>query len=435
MLTRTARREHAKGVLDQILRRKIKSIRCRKFRRKYLDVVRRVQDASGLLAPSRYLPRGWDADYAKILDGLEGVADCFEWAIRTVEGWDEPAGPPLAGFASLVHHLFANYPVPPVLLSPWFEPTGHTARRYRWSFCRVGQGASLRAACLPIHLNRRMAHEFAQAPGSMSVEFAARWAQVRGLGGPDDLARAVAATRLGREFHHGVGFWEGLIRLFVQTPAADLGLVDGIVEYLYHRRFHRQAVRIGGGEGVEIHLQPAEPDLSLKGRTVASLARRAEAWRAEARPEDGGRAFMAWESTRIEEYFEADESDPDRAWTIRELLDSDALAAEGMSMHHCVATYAEPCARRESSIWSLGEETPHGRKRLLTIEVEPKTRQVVQASMRCNDDPDARCMALLRAWAGREGLGMAAFDPEPAEAEAGAGAEAAGVLEPAGAGA
>ena len=52
-----------------------------------------------------------------------------------------------------------------------------------------------------------LAHEFAHAPANFPIEFALRWAQVRGLGGSDELARAVvdAARSVSRDLGAGRG--------------------------------------------------------------------------------------------------------------------------------------------------------------------------------------------------------------------------------------
>ena len=55
-----------------------------------------------------------------------------------------------------------------------------------------------------------MAHFFLQAPDHFTVEMALRWGQVRGFGGSEVLASAVAATRLGRSFEHE-NFWQTVL--------------------------------------------------------------------------------------------------------------------------------------------------------------------------------------------------------------------------------
>jgi hypothetical protein len=51
---------------------------------------------------------------------------------------------------------------------------------------------------------------------------------------------------------------------------------------------------------------------------------------------------------------------------------------------------------------------PGGREGLVTIEVNPETKFVVQASMKCNEDPDEFSMGIIKEWADREGLTLEA---------------------------
>jgi hypothetical protein len=306
---------------------------------------------------------------------------------------------PIPLFSSLSHHLLAEYPVPPVLLSAWFRGVTGKGRQQQVWFKHAGCGKSLRTAGFPIPLTRRMAHEFAHAPAHYPIDFALRWAQVRGLGGSDSLARSVAATRLGREFENGE-FWISVIHPLVNSPRLDPSHVEPIVEYLHDQKFRPRRIIVG--EDTEVEVGPPQPGLSIKGRTTASLVRRAVEWQAERRSEQPQRGVIRWDRSDIGEYRQEGEGGP--AWTIRELLDSDELAAEGKAMEHCVANYAGCCARRLTTIWSVGMETSEGRQRVVTVEVNPASREVIQAKARCNGEPDDSCVAILKEWAGREGL-------------------------------
>jgi hypothetical protein len=358
-----------------------------------------VQGRSDLLRPARFAGRA-DADGLRgIVRGLVALEGFRGSWLRPVEEW-VPQGERARGvFSSLAHHLLANYPVPPVLQSAWFEEPGWWAYRQQHWFHHVGMGGSLRAAGFPVRLTRRMAHELSLAPAHVEIGFALRWAEVRGLGGSDALARAFASTRLRKEFL-GEEFWRSLIHLLLNTRGLDMAQVDPIVEYLYDQKFAQRTVIIG--EDTELSIDPPRPDLSIKGCTVASLVRRAAEWKAEQRPAAPERKRFAWGRSGIREFRGAGEEG--RAWTIRELLDSDDLAAEGKAMKHCVATYTEFCVKRRSTIWSLGLEGPEGRRRMATIEVDPSTKAVVQASMKCNEEPDEPCRSIVREWASREGL-------------------------------
>ncbi|MEK6235788.1 MAG: PcfJ domain-containing protein, partial [Planctomycetales bacterium] len=76
-----------------------------------------------------------------------------------------------------------------------------------------------------------------------------------------------------------------------------------------------------------------------------------------------------------------------RYWTIQQLHSQSELIAEGESLHHCVATYDEFCERGISSIWSLKCSGSRTDRRMLTIEVDPKSRRIVEALGKCNRYP------------------------------------------------
>ena len=96
-----------------------------------------------------------------------------------------------------------------------------------------------------------------------------------------------------------------------------------------------------------------------------------------------------------------------RVWTITELLTSRALFLEGQAMRHCVATYAERCVRRQTSIWSMQVENKRGRHRLLTIEVDLPKRTICQARGKCNRLPQPAEREVMDRWAAQQGLRIA----------------------------
>lgn len=399
MPTKIARREFAKGVFDRAIRQALSAHHGQPSRH-LIQFLWNVQARSEMLRPARAIGRVADEPVGRLVTALRMLVDHRKDWLRPVESWEPRGDGPRALFSSLAHHLLANYPAPPVLLSAWFRgPDWYATRAQRW-FKHVGKGGSLRTAGFPVRLTKRMAHEFAHAPADFSIEFALRWAQVRGLGGSDRLARVVAATRLGEEFDDEE-FWVSVIHLFINAARIDPARVELIVEYLNNQKFEYQAVIVG--EDTEVDIEPPRPDLTVKGCTVASLARRAEEWRAQ-KSDKPERRFFRWKRSGIAEYRRDDEEG--RSWTIRELLDSDALAAEGKAMGHCVATYTDACVGRLSTIWSLGMEGPDGRQRLATIEVNPESKEVVQAKALNNEVPDESSQAILRDWAAREGLNL-----------------------------
>ena len=349
MPTKIAPREHAKALIDRAIRKAI----FRSFSKPNLGILQYLSDIRGrseLLRPARYRGRfeyGW---LDTILDGLLALyRHRREW-LRPLHRWEPRESNPLPLFSSLAHHLLADYPVPPVLLSAWFRGDTWQGRQQQGWFKLAGLGTSLRAVGFPIRVTRRMAHEFAHAPAHYPVDFALRWAQVKGLGGSDNLAGVVASTRLGRAFEND-DFWTSVFHLFINSVRLDPAHVDPIVEYLQDRKFEARRVIIG--EDTELFLEPSRPDLTVNGRTVASLMRRVVAWQAE-RKEQAVRTLIRWDRSSIGEFIGQDPAG--RTWTIRELLDSDEMAAEGKAMDHCVAGYTDCCVKRLSTIWSVRVE-------------------------------------------------------------------------------
>lgn len=115
--------------------------------------------------------------------------------------------------------------------------------------------------------------------------------------------------------------------------------------------------------------------------------------------------FKPW---LLEEPQRNEEETPKR-WHIVELTDSAQLREEGASLHHCVGSYAYRCYRGTSSIWSLRMWQGEKKRSMLTIEIDPKKRAVIQARGKANRSATGKSLKLLHEWANREGLKMAAF--------------------------
>ncbi|WP_076350162.1 PcfJ domain-containing protein [Paludisphaera borealis] len=400
------RKPTAKAAVDQAVRRALGVVAgwdldaSAAFERLVLHVRRRSDLLRPPMAGRRYDPKGCE----KILSGLLSLASFHSQWLRPIDSW-EPAGENLLPqFSTLARHLLAAYSVPAFLTSVWFDGSTVEARRRQGWFTHIGSGGNIRSADLPLPYTKRMAHMFLQAPDHVSVEKALRWGQVRGLGGSERLAEAVAATRLGRSFE-SEDFWGTVVRFLVNHPELESAQVDPIIEYLYDQRFvPRTCFDEVGGEGVE---RPPQPDLSMKGRTAKALWRQVAEWRRDLGVR--GRPVLRWPRSGIGEFrlFEPRPGGLDgRVWTIRELLSSRALRAEGGAMRHCVAGYANLCTRRRSTIWSMAVEDHDGRRRVLTIEVDPTTRKVTQARRCCNWGPNPKDREILGLWAKNQGLSV-----------------------------
>ena len=92
-----------------------------------------VRGRSDLLRPARYRGHVEVARLDAIVGGLLALTGHRKDWLRPSEAWSPEGSSPIPLFSSLAHHLLADYPVPPVLLSAWFLGDGWEGRQpQRW---------------------------------------------------------------------------------------------------------------------------------------------------------------------------------------------------------------------------------------------------------------------------------------------------------------
>jgi hypothetical protein len=200
-------------------------------------------------------------------------------------------------------------------------------------------------------------------------------------------------------------FWETVIGFLMKNlPLSNKEILE-IVWFIDQQRFRPAETVWGPGAGQ----QPLQPDFSLKGRSLMSLRRHMTNWRAEVQPRfpepervpEQESSTHEWKKTEIQPFCH---SVGDSLWTIEELLSDKELRVEGGIMEHCVATYIRACARRQTSIWSMKVQEGERRRRVLTIEVLPRTKTIWQSKGKRNSPPTDEAKTLLERWADQEGL-------------------------------
>jgi hypothetical protein len=390
-LTKIHRGELTPDHLDNALAREIHAgLEAAADRRALLAILRSIDSRSKLLASAPHA-RG-------VIELAKSAAD---W-IRPLERWMPKSHNPDRQFSSLARHLLATYDVPLFMDRAW---THGTALQQEW-FKHLGAGRNIRSARgLPVPLTKMMAHCFLQAPGTYSIEAAFRWGQTLALGGDRRLADALRETRLAREFRDEE-FWLSVIRFFIRNPMLDPAHVNPIVDYLWNERFEPRVVFVG--QGVAREVGPAQPNLSMRGRTAAALLRDVDEWhRRLGREVAGGRLQWKKSTFRDFQFVEGQESSRNmKLWRIRELLSSQELIAEGRRMHHCVASYAASCHGGQSSIWSMELETEAGIEPLLTIELGHGAKDIRQVRGLRNRVATEKEKGIIRRWAVQEKLGV-----------------------------
>jgi hypothetical protein len=182
-----------------------------------------------------------------------------------------------------------------------------------------------------------------------------------------------------------------VIHFFVNNPMLDPDQVGPIVDFIHNQKYVPQEIAQPGGT-VE-RRPPQQPNLAMKGRSAAKLVRQVEEWHRQLARESR-LPHRQWEPSGLQP-FDLAEDPPalgtEVRWSIVELLTTRELQAEGKSMHHCVASYANNCRKGNTSIWSMqvsaGLGTPH---RVMTVAVNNRGKTVTQARGRFNALPSGK---------------------------------------------
>ena len=387
---------------------------CRHTRRALLRLLLHVCRYGDLLSLEPVIAEYGCQEGNSLVEGVIALGRRWAGWQRPVEDWRPRTHNSLRQFSSLARHLFACWPVPAFMDSVWFRGNSQEAVRRQGWFLHVGRGENIRTADLPLPYTKRMAQHFMQAPSDLSVESALRWGQIHAMGGNERLVRGVVATRLGTDFEHEE-FWATVLLWLVAHPMLDTARIGPIVDYIHHQKFVSQTVfqppyRVFTAPGVIERQGPPQPNFEMKGRTPESLLRQVDAWHRQLARVEQPAAEWARSGIGSFEFVEGSEQSGNlRIWTVRELVSTKSLFAEGRTMKHCVATYARSCAHGQCSIWTMELETFEGKRKVLTIEVNNAARLICQARGKCNALPGEKHRGLLQRWAQQSGLRVASF--------------------------
>jgi hypothetical protein len=338
------------------------------------------------------------------IDALVNLSRFRGAHIRPAAKWEGTSSSWRPAVSLLAHHLICKYRVPAFLASSWHATDAAADKKRGW-FVAHSRGVSFRSLDLPIVMTRKMEHIFLASQDHLPIEQAIRRAELLALGASTELVKAVMSTQLAADLSHSE-FWR-TVWIFLIANAGDVDpmQIGPLIDYIQAVR-HDQAT-IGMQDGMMEFGSP-QPAFSMKGRTVQSILRLMREWHQSL---GAGSASVSWVRSPLEpllvEELSPDGSEVSRRWQMMELINSAQLRGEGVALHHCVASYAHRCYRGISSIWSLRFWQAENIHHVLTVEVDPKRRAVIQARGRANRVASGRPLRLLQDWAVRERLWMA----------------------------
>ncbi|MBC6994881.1 PcfJ domain-containing protein [Neolewinella lacunae] len=287
---------------------------------------------------------------------------------------------------------------------------------YSQDFFWLARGGSLRK--IPDHppYSRRMAMEFLDLPAELNTGEADIYVYcfLRSLGCSHAMCLA-----LQRFFHRpedpaSLGTWlqrlDPIVQKLRELPSTWREHDDetnALLGYVYHCFRDQPGFSISGRPIAAIQREADAYYARIAERQALAQRREAERRAAADREQDINKA--SWKPLAKVQPWSQHYARYERvlAHTITELTTREALERESATMHHCVGGYWQRCKQGYSSIWSLREQRHNGQWfSVLTIEISPPSRNIIQVRGRFNASPNAGQMRIIEQWAHREKLGI-----------------------------
>ncbi len=299
--------------------------------------------------------------------------------IRDPLDWDSTQGP-----FDLLRFLFIRHEAPGFLFPAWLSGSDLSQPHLKWLiwFILIGQGGSLKRATqhFPWVVSKRTQHHLNEVPNYYNPADAALLAEVKRLGGTDTTYSRLASLRYFRfdpteDTYPHRKFWTDTFHWLCRN---ELELTDDdsydILQWAIHE--HTETI------------QNQTTEFSWKKRSFAACRERADEYFTSLNQFWDNRSWQAREWDQTYEFEDGSH------WEFSELTTSRSLAQEGKRMRHCVATYSIRCQNGYAAIFSLKKNE----KPVLTIELNPTSKEVVQARGRYNRPATTEEQAIISTW-------------------------------------
>lgn len=300
--------------------------------------------------------------------------------------------------AEFVAHLLVRYDVIDCLFGIWSDQLDlHDLKWHCW-LVLLGQGGSLKrvAERFGWKISKRFQSQLLKSQHVQSPANAAMLAEILTLGGSivdyrrlaDNPSFVIDPTdaKGDNDFRE---FWVSTVRWLI-TNRDELGDEETqlVLDWALHMRLETSlAISFPTnifGEAIEPENRRA---FSWKGRSASATVERSIDYlrQREQNFANSEWALRGWD-------WELD--DGINVWTLTELNTSKQLKAEGRAMSHCVGGYSRRCVSNQSVILSMRCND----NRVLTIQVEPMTLQIMQAKGERNRAAHSNEMNVLSQW-------------------------------------
>ncbi|WP_103068959.1 PcfJ domain-containing protein [Aquimarina sediminis] len=312
-------------------------------------------------------------EYVEVLSNISSFGNRF---VRNIENWHKETYVAEDQLLSLIEFCFAKYDVPKFLASSFFE----TQKKHMLWYVQLGIGKSVKSLSgVEIAITSRMAHEFRHTPKGYSVPQALRRAQAIGYGANKEMAEAIAWSGLSR-INRNEEFWNTVVQFFAKQKEVPFDKMGEILDYLsFSIREHS--------------------DFSMRGRTLEALTRQSDEWHRRMYMQRNAENDVGWKSSKIKQLsYSTLEDEVTITYKIVELLNAQELYEEGYDMCHCVASYVDECFSGTSAIFSLRKYTKDSFEKLVTIEVDPVSREIIQAKSKHNEALSKEAEKIVEIW-------------------------------------
>ena len=362
----------------------------------YWRLVNSLQIQSTLLRPSANANRMQQVQ--QIALACARLACCHRKWSRPPETWCPTSVSSYRQWSDFISHVLHHYQSPTLFAKTWLDPI--QTKWQRNLHLHLSEGLSVRKFHVPCfgRMTRQQALWFMQAPEDANIVQAIRWAVVRAAGAKQQLSRCIMQS-IGLSTQDAwEATWQNVVDFLIRNQPISEEETHKILAFINTIRFRPACETVGPWMGNA----PVVAHIDVRRWSLRRMRRWMTNWQEEFKRPLNFRSDPApWEPSGDQQFEETSGSE---TWRIVELRTRGELRVEGGTLQHCVGGYYWNCKRGISSIWSLRRFGGSQMRREATIEIDPRSKRLIQAKSTGNRSPSSDAIRLIRQWTQREGI-------------------------------